>query len=69
MEERLPFLFSSLTFQLVTAVGAAVADEIIDIRNAEALAVNQVINPSAYPIATSLVPPERRATAVAVRRC
>ena len=27
----------------------------------------QVINPSAYPIATSLVSPERRATAVAVR--
>ena len=29
--------------------------------------LSQVINPSAYPIATSLVPPERRATAVAVR--
>ena len=28
---------------------------------------HQVINPSAYPIATSLVSPERRATAVAVR--
>ena len=31
------------------------------------LILNQVINPSAYPIATSLLPPERRATAVAVR--
>ena len=32
------------------------------------MADTQVINPSAYPIATSLVSPERRATAVAVMK-